>query len=219
MIRLTKGDEPDVLVRNGQTWTQELLHALANGQDISAARKNRYNNAAIKAALLKETAEKCAYCESKFRHVTFGDIEHITPKDTSPEMTYEWNNLTIACDLCNTNKGARVGFIDPYADDPSTHFKFRGPMICAIPTDEVAKMTVLVLDLNRTPLLERRKEKIDELNSRLAEILTSHDANVRRILAQALIDYARDNAQQYSACAAEHVVQLKADGHLPADLQ
>src|ERR1700730_8172550 len=147
MIRLIKGEKPDILVRNGQSWTQELLSALAKGKDINAARKNRYNNRAIKTELLKETGEKCAYCESKFRHVTFGDIEHITPKDSSPELTYEWSNLTIACDVCNTNKGAKVGFIDPYVDDPTTRFKFRGPMICAVPTDETAKMTVLVLDL------------------------------------------------------------------------
>jgi hypothetical protein len=219
MIRLTKGRAPDILLHNGEKWKQELLDALANGQDLSAARKSRYNNYAIKAALLKETSEKCAYCESKFRHVAFGDIEHITPKDSSPELTYEWSNLTIACDVCNTNKGAKVGFIDPYIGDPNAHFKFRGPMICAVPADEAAKMTVLVLDLNRTPLLERRKEKIDELNARLAEILATRDANIRRILAQALVDYARDQAEQYSACAVDYITELKKDGHLPGDIQ
>jgi hypothetical protein len=100
-----------------------------------------------------------------------------------------------------------------------TRFKFRGPMICAVPNDDAARMTVLVLDLNRTPLLERRREKIDQLNSRLAEILQTHDPNLRQILAQALIDFARDNAEEYSACASEHVAQLKAEGHLPADVQ
>ena len=79
-------------------------------------------------------------------------------------------------------------------------------------------MTVVVLDLNRTPLLERRKDKIDELNLRLAEILAAQDTNIRHLLATALIDYARSDEQQYSACATEHIAQMKAEGHLPNDL-
>lgn len=218
MISLTKGPQPAVLQQNAVAWTQELLQAIANGERLSAARKSRYNNEQIKDALLVETHEKCAYCESKFRHVTYGDIEHITPKNGLPELTYEWANLTIACDVCNTKKGESQGLVDPYADNPATCFKFRGCMICAVPGNDKSRMTVVVLDLNRTPLLERRKDKIDELNLRLTEILKTQDANIRLLLAKALIDYARSDEQHYSACATEHIAQLKAEGHLPDDL-
>jgi hypothetical protein len=219
MIRLTKGPKPDVLTRNADTWTRELLDAIAAGQELSAARRTRYNNKEIKDALLRETREKCAYCESKFRHVTYGDIEHITPKDNEPGLTYEWTNLTIACDICNTNKARAQGLVDPYNDSVDDSFKFRGPMICAVPGNDRGRLSVVVLDLNRLPLLERRKEKIDELNLRLAEILATQDVNARQLLAQALVDFARNSAEQYSACATEHVQQLRAEGHLPANVQ
>lgn len=64
---------------------------------------HRYNNKAIKDTLEKETFGKCAYCESKIRHVEFGDIEHILPKckDARPDLYVEWSNLTLACEVCN----------------------------------------------------------------------------------------------------------------------
>lgn len=90
MIALTKGPKPPVLEQNATAWTQDLLAAIQRGEKLSAARRGRYNNKQIKDALLAETHEKCAYCESKFRHVTYGDIEHITPKNNHPETSYEW---------------------------------------------------------------------------------------------------------------------------------
>lgn len=128
------------------------------------------------------------------------------------------DNFTIACDVCNTMKGESEGLVDPYIDDLTGCFKFRGCMICAVPDNEKSRVTVVVLDLNRTPLLERRKDKIDELNLRLAEILQMQDVNNRRLLAQALINHARSAEQHYTACATEFITQLKAEGYLPHDL-
>lgn len=218
MIRLTKRPEPPVLQQNATAWTTELLAAIGTGQGLTKARKSRYNNQQIKDALLAETHQKCAYCESKFSHVTYGDIEHIAPKDSRPELTYDWVNLTLACDVCNTNKGVAQGLVDPYVDALEQHFTFDSCMILPVPGNEKGRATVFVLKLNRTPLLERRKEKIDELELRLVEILKAQDANMRNLFAQALIDHARDEEQQYSACATAHIAKRKAQGHLPNDL-
>jgi hypothetical protein len=180
MIRLTKTDKPDILTKNAAAWTRELLDGIAAKRDPKEIWKNRYNHPQIKAALIEETSGKCAYCESKLLHVTYGDIEHIIAKKVKPDFTYEWDNLTLACDICNTNKGKREGLIDPYTDKIDTYLRFRGPMLNALPGSEVGRATVVLLDLNRPPLMEMRREKIDELNLRLEEILKTKDDNARQ---------------------------------------
>src|SRR5436853_4660489 len=104
MIYLNKGAKPEILAEHAKNWTTELLEAIAAGTSLSEARKRRYNHDDIKQALLAETYGKCAYCESKIRHITYGDIEHIVPKSVDPSLSYEWDNLTLACDVCNTEK-------------------------------------------------------------------------------------------------------------------
>jgi hypothetical protein len=57
---------------------------------------------------------KCAFCESKVRHIAHGDVEHYRPKggvrqnDGDPLeqpgyfwLVYVWENLFFACQLCN----------------------------------------------------------------------------------------------------------------------
>src|SRR4051812_42470652 len=109
MIRLTKGAEPGILARNGGAWTRELLASIARGEKLSDVRARRYGHKEIKDALIAETHEKCAYCESKPLHVDFGDVEHIIPKSVERQRTYEWENLTLVCGRCNTNKGDKEG--------------------------------------------------------------------------------------------------------------
>lgn len=76
MIKLRKGKKPAVLEKKAALWTNNLLTKIANGTRLSKAEKGRYRHPQIKAALKEETREKCAYCESKFLHVTHGDVEH-----------------------------------------------------------------------------------------------------------------------------------------------
>ena len=40
----------------------------------------RYSNVKVKDALKEMCHNKCAYCESSFLHVYYGDIEHFRPK-------------------------------------------------------------------------------------------------------------------------------------------
>jgi hypothetical protein len=83
--------------KNGVLWTTELMTALGAGAKLSDAHNARYNHREIKECLLKETHGKCAYCDGKLSHVTYGGV--------APERTFDWANLTVACDICNTKKG------------------------------------------------------------------------------------------------------------------
>jgi len=90
---------------------------------IKEARKKfnykKYSNAKVKDALKEMCHNKCAYCESTFLHVYYGDIEHFRPKKfvgTKKEpkipgyywLSNDWNNLLLSCLFCNQAKSQLV---------------------------------------------------------------------------------------------------------------
>ena len=186
MIKLEKGDEPAILSQNADQWTNVVVRKTSSGETPTRAERSRYNHPKIKRALLAETHKKCAYCESKLRHVSYGDIEHVVPKSTDPSKWFSWPNLTIACDVCNTNKGKTAvdgeTFIDPYAVDPEEHFWHLGSMVYSRPGSDAAALTERLLDLNRADLLERRSERIAGLLKMLESVERCKNVDLKRLL-------------------------------------
>jgi HNH endonuclease len=186
VIRLTKGAKPDILVRLAAKWTAELLKRIADGDKPSDYLRTRYREKEIKNALIVETHCKCAYCESKVLHITFGDVEHVIPKSARPDLSFEWTNLTLACDVCNTNKGQFIGdhdrIVDPYNAEPLDHFVILGPIILAKLGDGDGKITETELELNRPPLVERRTERLESLRQLMENIHVTSDEGVRDTL-------------------------------------
>jgi hypothetical protein len=197
MIRLSKTDIPHILGKHAAEWTKSLLDKLAQGLQPAKGELSRYSHPEIKAALLAETNGKCAYCESKVQHVAFGDIEHITPKASAPEKRYDWSNLTIACDVCNTKKSDHQDVLDPYTDDPQEHLTFEGPVVWALSALGIS--TEVRLDLNRMPLIERRQERLKSLQ-RLIVLATTHsDPNVRNALRRDILENELADDREYTA--------------------
>jgi len=168
MIKLNKHPEPDILVKNKDKWTSELMSYINAGQNIPANIKNKYNHPDIKSVLKKETnGGKCMYCESPIAVVAPEHIEHYRPKKIYPDLTFDWNNLGLSCPKCNMNKqdtfDENYPYINPYIDFPNDHFLFLGPMITYNPNNKRAKLTEYKLDLNRLELIEARKERIDTI--------------------------------------------------------
>lgn len=73
-----------------------------------------YAHKTVKAALIADQHEKCAFCEAKPLAVSDGDVEHFRPKaavrqtDADPLdrpgyywLAYEWSNLLFSCERCN----------------------------------------------------------------------------------------------------------------------
>ncbi|MBR8188699.1 HNH endonuclease [Burkholderia vietnamiensis] len=204
MIKLTKGDKPEILIERADEWTKALVDKKARGEEPTEGEKGRYRHPQIKEALIRETHGKCAYCESKLQHIAYGDIEHISPKSSDVRLTFDWGNLTLACDVCNTNKGIVDGIVDPYNSDPSLHFTISGPLILANPTDDVARLTELKLDLNRAALVERRREKIVFLRDQVEIYLRAANPNLKAVLK---IDLERTiaDSEEFSAIARHYV--------------
>jgi uncharacterized protein (TIGR02646 family) len=78
-----------------------------------------YKNAELAAELERVFGNKCAYCESRFAHVTPRDIEHFRPKSEitidggklTPGYYWlagEWDNLLVSCPDCNRGRNFEV---------------------------------------------------------------------------------------------------------------
>jgi len=169
MIRLVKLDCPSVLALNAEEWTHELLEAQAAGDPDAARLRLRYRDPSIKATLVQETAGKCAYCESKLRHVIPGDTEHIAPSSKRPELTFAWENLTLVCVECNRNKldyysdSPPSTLVNPYLDEPSEHLRFFGPSVFHLTPDR-GYLTRQKLKLDRAELIDRRRQRLEAVH-------------------------------------------------------
>ena len=213
MIRLEKGDEPPILAENAGAWTAAVVEKIQNGEEPTKTEKGRYNHPTIKEALVAETHGKCAYCESKLRHVTFGDIEHVVPKSMNPTMWFSWPNLTLACDVCNTKKSDALidheTFIDPYVVDPEGEFWHAGAMMYPRPGCDAAALTERLLELNRAELLERRTERMNGLMKMLDGLERCTNADLKDILWE---DFCRETeARREYAALSRSIVALARD--------
>ena len=204
MIKLEKVEEPDVLAQNAAQWTTVVVSKIENGEEPTRTERNRYNHRDIKQRLMQETNKKCAYCESKFRHVTYGDIEHVVPKSDNPAKWFSWNNLTLACDVCNTNKSnAPVdgeSFVDPYDGDPEEKFWHIGSTVWARPGCDAAALTERLLDLNRLDLVERRSERLSNLMRMLEIVERCQNDELRQALWEEFVSEA-ESRREYAALA------------------
>lgn len=185
MIKLEKLDEPPSLARNKAKWTRELLEAIADGdRDRIKTKKRKYNQADVKAQLRSETNDKCAYCETKVTVASHGDIEHVTPKAIEPERTFEWENLTFACEKCNGKKSDKTGISDPYVDDILEDFFFVGSFLRG--RSEKGRLTIAELELNRSELIEDRQEHMIAFADAIEKIENTGDQRLRELTLGAL---------------------------------
>jgi len=71
---------------------------------VDPTKKQEFNTGRWKKAkpqLLKETHNKCAYCEAPTKVVAYGDVEHYRPKSKYWWLAYCYDNYLPSCQLCN----------------------------------------------------------------------------------------------------------------------
>jgi len=200
VIKLEKVEEPRVLRDNREAWTADLLAAVAaDDKDGIRKKTKRYNHPDVKAALKLETSEKCAYCEAKVTVVAHGDIEHVSPKSLDRTLTFAWENLTFACQICNQKKSAKDGILDPYSIQPFDHLFFAGSFVKGR-TEEGAR-TVLELDMNRVALLESRNREIERYANEIEKVFLSPNIELKRLILDSLLaDLATGKPEFIAAC-------------------
>jgi uncharacterized protein (TIGR02646 family) len=175
VIRIVRGAQPKVLARNGAKWKAALLHFNAAGAPAAERRRaeNRYRQREVKESLAAMFHDKCAYCESKITHVDYGAIEHYRPKARFPEKTFDWDNLLLACNVCNGPefKGDRFPDVaeggpiaNPCDDEPGDHLAFVFDPIAGlatvVPKTRRGELTIETLGLNRATLRTYRSSQV-----------------------------------------------------------
>lgn len=167
----------------------------ASGKRVFAFEPGIYGHTTVRKALMEAQHGKCAFCESKFDHIAYGDVEHFRPKagclqvEDGPLLrpgyywlSYEWGNLYLSCVLCNQRfkrnlfplrvarnrvryHGGRISIekpllIDPGHDDPERFIGFRREVPYAVGNNVRARVTIGALGLDRTELMEQRRERL-----------------------------------------------------------
>ena len=97
--------------------------------------RNRYGYGEVVEVLHRMQHGKCCYCEMCIAESRSGrHVEHYRPKSLFPALTYQWNNLLLACADCNSAKLDKFPYsedrkpllIDPSdpSADPEDHIEF-----------------------------------------------------------------------------------------------
>jgi uncharacterized protein (TIGR02646 family) len=169
-----------------------------------ALERRDYTHKVNKEALRQSTAGKCMYCEAKIEDVSYAHVEHIKPKapDKFPELEFVWDNHGFSCQVCNTTKSDKYDdatpFINPYNENPEDHIIFIGNIANSKQGSERGEYTIQEISLNRPALIDRRKEKLDNMDKIINAAYRTQNPNMRNQAIDSLKEYAESD-QEFSA--------------------
>ena len=127
MIRIDKGDAPDVLKTTGVDAAQALCDAYDADEKLSI-KASIYGHQDVRDSLEASHHRKCAFCEVVIpKPYAVSHVEHWRPKGSVKQengdatvvpgyywLAYDWDNLLLACRFCNSsNKGIQFPLLDP----------------------------------------------------------------------------------------------------------
>jgi 5-methylcytosine-specific restriction endonuclease McrA len=199
MIRLMRSPLPDALRSKVEERVLRLKEYIQRGEEPPRGLLHSYRDEAIKAHLIAESHGKCVYCESKITHVYFGDVEHIKPKSIYHDERLDIENLVFACALCNNSKSdfydETTPLLNPYVDDPDEELMPLGFFIGRRPGKIRARITIERLNLNRPALLERRKERIEQLQALADQYAEAPEGSIKNLIYEELCRQAGDDGE------------------------
>lgn len=175
MIRLHRGPEPEFLAGNRTAWTERFNQVPPPRDWATSGQKHQ-----LRDALAPLSREKCTFCESLLGVTAFPEIEHYWPKSRYPGRVFEWDNLFLACSLCNRAKGNQDhngALIKPDAEDPEPLLWLNldsgklepGEGLPPELTERVHE-TIRICNLNRGGLCQARIKQAELARSTLARL-------------------------------------------------
>lgn len=177
---------------------RQLWHQSGKQGDRPDANSYYYRHSSVKAALEGMIGKKCWYCEDGARRY---DIEHFRPQSIYPILAYKWENLLLACQICNQNfkndqfplrPGGQQAIedplrpetrtdtdlatlIDPSKEDPTAHITFREGRIIDI--TERGRITIQVCGLDLDPdLVDERIKRAKLVIGTIAALIYAERA-------------------------------------------
>lgn len=182
MIKIDKSHDAPATLQNLATDALQKLH------DIHAAGKHIctkdfdtdiYGAQDVRNQLELDQHGKCAYCESLCKATSYLQVEHFRPKSRYYWLAYDWDNLLLACQVCNQQyKGIHFPLADeqrratadqpdisteeplllnPNTDNPAEHLAFVAATM--VHRTEKGRNTISTLGLNRQALHNERERK------------------------------------------------------------
>ena len=204
MIRVHRGQPPDGFELRAGAMQRRFDLARIDDPDLSAARfwtSVRHEIRDDAAELARRFQYKCAYCESRMRHVSYPHIEHYRPKGQArfEALMFQWTNWLLSCGVCNDEKWTefpeRDGIpllLDPTTDEPRNHIGFRRNF--AFGLSDRGEETIRLVGLFRYDLEKERGSRLLQIDALLLLILCGQDADVRRESREYLIWAMQDDA-------------------------
>lgn len=152
---------------------------------------------------------KCGYCETGIDSTVLGTIDRYRPNNGVRDksefhqdlywwLTFEWDNLIYCCKECNQYKANYFPIkgkrnlnekddlateyrmiVNPYEDNPSDHFSYDDSGNIHAITEE-GYQTIELLRLDRTDLLEKRKNERDIIIEIIEKLIQDGISSVRK---------------------------------------
>jgi len=182
MRSVTRPPIPQVLKQNAQDWRKKLLAEIKRcektGETVTKRFTNKYSHDEVRSTLQSMYQNRCCYCESPIRVVSYDHIEHRKPKDKAlfPEETFEWSNLHLACPKCNGAKSNKWNcsnpILDAAADVIEDHLEYKSSELGLRrwPITDRGDTTICDADLDRDPLPETRLHIYSKVMQTILEI-------------------------------------------------
>ena len=215
MIHVTrrKGSEPELLRSPAAERARKELGkffrraAAKRAQERAPFDTRFYTAPEVRDALMRLFHGKCAYCESRLGATQVGDVDQFRPKIRAMELdgtvapdhywwlAYDWDNLLLACAVCNRSKATRFPterpraeapargaelrreralLLDPCVDRPEKELVFTDEGVVVSDTPR-GRATIEILALNREALVAARREAAAQLKARFLRGETGPD--------------------------------------------
>jgi uncharacterized protein (TIGR02646 family) len=196
MIRIIKNSKcPKILTTKGADQTKKDCDDYDAKRKLSKSKRSIYASTAVKQTLVRAHYSKCCYCEQKFTASRDLAVEHFRPKSGVKQtrgqkemkpgyywLAYDWNNLLLSCDECNSTykdtlfpvatkyrarshhgniNRERPLFVHPVLQDPRDHIRFHDDEPFHI--TEIGRVTIEEIGLRRSGLREAKLKLIKRL--------------------------------------------------------
>jgi uncharacterized protein (TIGR02646 family) len=192
MIRVNRGPAPSNYLPVAHAGVEKLKRFFAQRQELRAQLRPPVDTRIwqrCKPTLIERFHAKCCYCESSLIDRQHADVENFRPKSLYWWLTYDWENLLIACRACNVAKADRFPLEDeseratgpsdvarerplllnPSDDTPDDHLVFGddGSIFSDTPRGQA---TIDCVMLNRPGLVVARKRVASSVSAMIAAL-------------------------------------------------